>query len=317
MNTKKQRVPNFPDFKKLELEDKDEIESIVKQFDPYSDYNFVSLFSYDVDEEVQISKLNGNLIVRFSDYVSSELFYSFLGNNSLENTIHTLLKHSEVSGLTPKLKLIPEVNFLEKKIFNAFFIEEDRDNFDYLLSTEEISKLNGRKYEKKRNKINTFLKSNSNIKSALIDLKDSATHTQIYEVFSLWEKTKGKEGSETIHELKAIKKLLSNIHYFNVLCLGIYIDGIIKGFTITEISHNNVAIFHFTKADSSFKGIFEYIYQQIAQELFKKGSIFLNREQDLGLPGLRAAKKSWRPIKYLKKYTISPKTKVPTKLSSP
>ena len=102
------KIPFFPKFKNLEISDKKEVETITHQFEPYSDYNFVSLWSYNVKEEIQISKLNDNLVIKFTDYISGNPFYSFLGNNLVEDTISKLLKHSKTLNIPPLLKLIPE-----------------------------------------------------------------------------------------------------------------------------------------------------------------------------------------------------------------
>jgi hypothetical protein len=90
-----------------------------------------------------------------------------------------------------------------------------------------------------------------------------------------------------------------------LLSYGIFIDGQLEAFTINELLPSKYAITHFTKADPTKVGVFEFLYHELAKQLHAKGAFYLNREQDLGLEGLRAAKMSWRPIKFLKKYTIS------------
>ena len=67
-------ITNFPNFKKLGLEDKPLIESFVKRYLPYSDFNFVSLWSYDTDNSYEISYLNKNLVIKQDDYITNEPF---------------------------------------------------------------------------------------------------------------------------------------------------------------------------------------------------------------------------------------------------
>lgn len=74
-------IPEFPKFKHIELIDKEEIEQITHKYPPYSDFNFVSMWSWDIKGEIRISKLNNNLVVRFTDYLSGNPFFSFLGDN--------------------------------------------------------------------------------------------------------------------------------------------------------------------------------------------------------------------------------------------
>lgn len=71
-------IPEFPNFKKIELSDQKEIESFTSKFPPYSDFNFTSLWSWDTHTNMQISILNKNLVIRFNDYLSDSFFYSLL-----------------------------------------------------------------------------------------------------------------------------------------------------------------------------------------------------------------------------------------------
>src|SRR5688572_17995075 len=101
-------IPRFPRFKKLSLEDKDEIEAVIKGFPPYSDYNFVSLLSWNTNERIEVAKLYENLVIKFEDYVTNEIFYSFLGVRYVDKTLNTLLARAKNEGVSPTLRLIPE-----------------------------------------------------------------------------------------------------------------------------------------------------------------------------------------------------------------
>src|SRR6185436_18008967 len=92
-------LPEFPNFKSLELSDKGAIEAITKKFPPYSDFNFVSMWAWDIKGEVRVSQLYGNLIVRFTDYLTGEPFYSFLGDSKVNETVRALLELSKRDGL--------------------------------------------------------------------------------------------------------------------------------------------------------------------------------------------------------------------------
>lgn len=72
-------IPAFPRFKHLDLDDQAEFDLFTGQYPPYSEFNFVNLFCYDTTGDCQVSILNGNLVVRFRDYVTREPFFSFLG----------------------------------------------------------------------------------------------------------------------------------------------------------------------------------------------------------------------------------------------
>lgn len=300
--------PIFPQFTYLKLQNKEEIEQITKIFPPYSDYNFTSLWSFNIENDIEISLLNENFVVKFRDYISNQPFYSFLGKNDVKNTISILLKFLKGKNLPPILKLIPEIDIIEdREKLSSCLILEDRDNFDYIYAAEDMAALCGSKYEKKRNKVNKFRREYPSAKTVLIDLKKKTVYKELFDVFSLWELRKKKQKDDTIHELTAIKRLLDASHIFELVCLGIYFEGSLKAFSITEVISDKYGIFHFVKGDPYYTGIFEFLYTSTAKELQKRGCVYINREQDLGISGLREAKSSWQPVNFLKKYTIAAK----------
>lgn len=300
-------IPDFPKFKKLTLEDQEDINKYTKILPPYSDYNFVSLYSYNTKEFIEISVLQNNLVVKFQDYITNKPFYSFIGNNNLKETISELLSLSVENGLNPSLKLIPEINIANNiSLLEKYNILEDPDNFDYILSVDEIKTLQGNKYRGKRNFVNRFIRTYGEKEINVLDLTDIKIQTQIEELFFLWEKAKRQTREDTETELSAIKRLLKAADFFNLIPIGIYHDGKLIAFSIDELLRNNYSIIHFEKADTNYVGIFQYLKQATAKHIDQLGGKYINYEQDLGIPGLRQAKQSWNPVDYLKKYIISP-----------
>lgn len=301
-------IPKFPIFKKLTIQDKDVIEAFVRQYPPYSDYNFVSLWCYNTKDSIEISMLNENLVVKFLDYFGIEHFYSFLGSKKTEQTIITLLNYSQRNNAAKELILIPEINLIsDKKVFENFLVTEDEDNFDYILSADSLSKLSGNKFGPKRNFVNRFTKNYPKATVSIFDLNDPDIQAQMEKLFSIWEKQTNKNSSETENELTAIRRLLKSASNFSLVCTGIFMEGELIAFSIDEVLKDNYAIIHFEKADTSYIGIFQYLKQQAAKHLNQLGCRYINYEQDLGIPGLRKAKKSWQPMDYLKKYIIKNK----------
>ena len=101
-------IPQFPKFKKLELSDKKDVEEFTLKYPPYSDHNFAGTWSWDVKDEMQISKLNNNYVIRFINYITGEPFYTFLGETKVNETAKELLEFSIKEKIKPQLELIPE-----------------------------------------------------------------------------------------------------------------------------------------------------------------------------------------------------------------
>lgn len=298
-------IPTFPNFKKLELADKEEFEKHTKKYAPYSDYNFVSIYSYDTEDLIKVSQHLGNLVVMFTDYITNKPFLSFIGNTNIVQTIDNLLAYSQNNNLPAELALIPEVAVMTDEDLSQFTISEDADNYDYVLSVDKIKTLSGNKYRGKRNFVNRFIYKYGIQEIKMLDLGSTAIHKEIEDLFFLWEKEKGKTRNETQTELTAIRRLLSASSSFNLIPIGIYLDNKLSAFSIDEAVQENYAVIHFEKADTNYTGIFQYLKQSTAQHVATLGCKYINYEQDLAIPGLKQAKQSWGPVSYLKKYRIT------------
>jgi uncharacterized protein len=298
-------IPKFPKFKKLEIDDFHAIEKFTRQFPPYNDFEFASLWSYNTLGANLISLLNDNLVIKIQDFITGDFFYSFLGYNHIKDTIEILINRSKKENLGNKLFLVPEINFSQTDSLQKYFlIQEDPNSFDYILSVDEIAKLKGKKYYDKRNLVNRFEKFYKNHIVKDLDLSNKATQQEIESLFYVWEKRKGKQRSETAIELTAVKKLFELTNILKILANGVYYNNQLIGFTTYHKVHKEYAIMTFEKGDTFYEGIYAFLNHQAAKNLQKLGCIYLNYEQDLGIPGLKRAKMLWRPIFFLKKYTI-------------
>lgn len=301
-------LPVFPTFKKLELIDRDFIEGFTKQFPPYIDFEFIDLWIYNPGSDTTISLLNNNLVVKRQDYVTNDFFYSFLGYQNTKETIKKLLLISKKENLLPQLKHIPEINItLPSDSQEHFSIKEDPDNFDYILSVNELADLKGGKYYDKRNLVNRFKKLYPEHKIKCLNLTEDSVQQDIKELFYLWEKQKEKKRSETEIELIAVKKLFDLADICNISGLGVYHKNRLIGFTTYHRLQDTYAGMSLEKGDNRYQGIYAFLNHETAKLLKELGAQYLNYEQDLGIPGLKKAKQLWRPVFYLKKYIIEEK----------
>lgn len=293
-------IPQFPAFKKLEITDRDEVEAITRNFPPYSDFNFTSMWVWDVTGRTALSRLHDNLVVRFADYLTGMPFYSFIGANKLNETAQVLLSHSEKEGTAPSLRLVPAeaATLLDPALFH---IVEDPDNFDYCASAKEMSEHKGQKFMKKRNHIRKF-KGKNNPSYALLNLADTAVCEKQRELFRKWSLFKEKNFNE--HEFAAFERFLSMPkNDFSVG--GVFVEDSLEAFWVTETVAPGFSISHFEKANSfAYPGIYQFLKQEHATVLVGKGIVQVNLEQDLGIPGLRENKSSYNSL-FLKKYVVS------------
>ena len=123
----------FPEFKPVTLEDRESIQNHTHMYDPYSDFNFFSLWAWDTDNKRQISELNGNLVLLITEYNTEEPLLSFLGTNKPTETALELLKYAEENNLSTTLRYLPEVS-AEGIESDEVLVSEDRGDFDYIFS---------------------------------------------------------------------------------------------------------------------------------------------------------------------------------------
>lgn len=297
---------NFPNFTKLEIEHQELIESVTQLHPPYSDFNFVSMWSYNVEDDLEFSFLNDNLILCFRDYITNQPFLTFIGNNDVVDTADSLIAHAKKHNLHEELKLIPE-HSLSDQLTETFTIKEDVDNHDYILSAHDIQTLPGTRYYSKRKLINKFMKRlDEGWKYETIDISDIKIQKQIIDVFNTWAKDYDKSPIETKHEYIALNRLLSHANNLDVHAIGIYFHDLLQGYIVYEIIHNDHAIFHFAKANPQYKELFT-VLMKLAADALPQQIQYINYEQDLGLMHLREAKRYWYPSHYLKKYIVSTK----------
>lgn len=297
-------LPIYPKLKPLELTDKYDIEELVSSYPPYSDFNFVSLWSWNIHDSAKVGTLNGNLVVLFQDYITNEAFFTFIGEQHVQETVDTLLSNTSKFNVINELRLIPE-HTIRLLSADGYEVMEDNDNHDYIVSIQDISEMKGTAYLSKRNHVNRFTREfghTSHLRH--IDIRSQKQQEQILTVFETWQRARAKLDTETINELKAIQRLFQGTHIFDLHSMGLFFESELVAFAIHEKVQQKYVVFHFEKADTNYVGIFEYCKRHVSTALLNDGSVYMNLEQDLGIEGLRKAKQSYRPVHFLKKYTV-------------
>ncbi len=299
-------IPKFPEFKPLTFEDKKLIQEHTDKFDPYSDFNFFSLWSWDTEGKRMISEHNGNLVVLITEYNTEEPLLSFLGTNKTEETVIDLIKYATENDISTTLRYVPEISVEKIKESKMLLVREDRDDYDYLFSVPELNALKGRKYKNKRQLYKWFESDNPDVEFIQKNLINTSNSDEIEAIIKIWENNKQNQekDSDLEHETTAIYKLLSAQKADSITISSLRVNGVVSAFSIDETLPEGYVISHFCKADSSYRGIYDYLNTKITERLLQKEAKFWNWEQDLGIEGLRSAKMNYRPIAFLKKFRI-------------
>ena len=198
------------------------------------------------------------------------------------------------------------VDYLKENYPDKFDYTEERDLFDYVYDGDSMRELKGRKNVKKRNHINYFLKEyEGRFEYRLLDENDFDACLKLVEEWTSNKEENGQVDEEMEEELIGIKKLFNSFPVIKdkLKIAGIFIDGKLEAFTMGDYLNPNMALIHIEKANPSIRGLYPYINQQFLVNEFSDVE-FVNREEDLGIEGLRKAKLSYHPVKFVEKYTV-------------
>lgn len=305
VSTKRPLIASYPRFSKLQIKQKPIFDDFAHKYGYYCDFNFANLFCWDIDEDVQVSLLNGNLVVRRQDYLRGEYLYSILGNKKIDESLAQLLKNTEV------LNWVPEIVVKNIKDKNRFVIENDRDSHDYVFNVKDLVELKGNKYKNARNRLNKFKKEferYDELEVTTTSVVDLDRFKCFQDVFYTWKKGKGLNEKETARERKAIDRLLEHCHKLNMLIIEIKLGNKLVAFSVNNIASPGYAITHFEKAIKIHKYFNAFVVHEVARMQGNFGIQIVNWEDDLGFPGLRQNKSSYRPKEMLNKYQITLKS---------
>ena len=159
---------------------------------------------------------------------------------------------------------------------DKYRVSENRDYADYLYDAEKLRTLPGKKYHKKKNHINAFLKEyEGRWEYRSLGPEDRA------EVFALLDRWRASKNDDVGHHIEA------------------EIEG-------TYNAARKMAIIHNEKANADIRGLYALINREFLIHEFPDAEL-VNREDDMGLPGLRKAKESYYPIAMVKKFMIEEK----------
>lgn len=212
--------------------------------------------------------------------------------------------------LNQKLKLYL-VDEDAKNILNLpedkYSVVEERDYFDYVYNAKELMTLPGKRYHKKKNHLNAFLKEYAGRYEIRIPQCACEDRMKIFEFLERWHVARNIDDdyNRDDYELDGIKYILSNCDMIKYYMMSVYVDGKLEAFTLgTYLVEEKTAYIHVEKANPEIRGLYPFVNQQFLINCFPDAEL-VNREDDMGLEGLRKAKMSYNPVDLVKKYTIS------------
>lgn len=278
-------IPEYPEFSEVTLDMRSEIDPELKAARAgVSEFTFANLYLFRSTYSYRVSRLrDGGLVISGEDS-QGEFFMCPGGLPTGELAYELFARFRCMKCVTEAQKGPLEERGLE--------VTPDRDNFDYLHLREEMSGLRGRRFHRKKNLVNFF---NRAYGAEALPLLDERTDDAV-EVLTAW--AGGRDGPT---DYEAAAEALEKLSILGLCGYIYYVEGGPAAYTLGEELTPDTFAVHFEKGVDGYKGLLQYVNQSFASMLPEKYR-YVNREQDLGEPGLRKSKMSYRPAAFVKKY---------------
>ncbi len=283
----------------LEIGHQNAFDNFYREFPAFysCEYSFRTLFLWHDSYPVRWHLRDSRLFIhhRFSDFVM------FPPGESLSVDDFLAISDEFIAcGRSGNYSFVPEKYVKENpQLKNYFYIKHNTGNSDYVYGTEKLVKLSGR-LSRKKNLVSQFRRNNPDISCRTLSASELA---KAVELALAWENGSATSDHPLAFESKAIRRAIEHFDELKLQSLGLFSGGRLQAYSVFSHFCNDTFLVHFEKSNPECKGAFQTINNETAKHLKDKCS-FINREQDLGLPGLRKAKQSYHPDFMLSSYML-------------
>ncbi|MDR3602233.1 MAG: phosphatidylglycerol lysyltransferase domain-containing protein [Desulfosporosinus sp.] len=294
-------------FKEIELNDKIWMEPLLSTADMSGCHqNFTNIFAWSKTYYYRVAQVNDYLVVK--GILDNIPYYFYPAGSGDIMTVFELMQADAVAcGHDFVLAGVSPENMAElKRMFPEHFeYKEMRESFDYVYLLDKLVTLAGNKLHSKRNYINRFNKENQNWSFEKISLENLA---ECWEMNLQWCQINSNHEDEIAKESCAVRRCFQHFTALGLEGGLIRAEGKVIAFTMGELLNSDTYVIHIEKAFAEIVGAYQMINREFAAFIQKNypQQIYVNREEDMGLEGLRKAKLSYHPdkmeVKYLATY---------------
>jgi len=302
---------------RITLEDRAFLDTFLNGFDyKTSGLSYTSLFMWRNINSFSWKQIGDYLCITGADNLDPDLDDTFMfppltstGTYDPESLRRTILEASEAfreRGLSFAMKLVPfhMLDIFSEAMPGALVFEADRPNFDYVYDTKDLIELSGRAYHTKKNHLNYFL---ANYKYEYGEMTPDMTDDAM-EFIDAFNERKGLEDPHEWllldFERQAMRDVFLNLDTVGYLSGVIRIGGKIEAISIGGRLGTKTVTVHVEKANTDYRGLYQAINNEFCKAMAANVKR-INREEDMGIAGLRKAKLSYKPVKFVEKYIVT------------
>ena len=282
-------------FERLTLERKADLDRYLMNCGQRGcEYSFVNLFLWGRQKAAEVD----GYLVLFSHFNGHSVYPFPVGQGDVRPVLDAIIADSQQRGIPCRLTSLnqADMELLEAYYPGKFRFRCDRSDFDYVYNIDDLAELRGKKFQQKRNHLNRF---EQNYPDWRVEPITGETMSDAAAVIEKWFRTKRETDPEMDLGLEqvALRRAFENFDALGLEGLVLYAGGEPVAVTVGSRLSQDTFDVHFEKARDEIQGAYGAINRAFARHLREKYPElrYLNREDDLGLPGLRKAKQSYNP----------------------
>jgi len=287
-------IPVYPAARPLELADRALFQELFHSLQPMvSEFSFANLFLFRQVHQYTVTDVADSLVVFGCGYDSSPYFLPPLSGERGKTARRLLGDGHSLYGADEQF-------VAEHLSGDDFIVTADRDSDDYLYLRSELAELPGNRFHKKKNRINYFTSRHNYSVEPF-----SGKHLEgTLQLMDEWQRIRGDETSRSLTaETAATREGLLLAAELGLAGVVVLIDGHVAAFALGELLNDATTVCHFEKAGPFHEGLAQLVNREFSRSQ-PSGCIYINREQDLGESGLRAAKLSYHPVAMVRKFRV-------------
>ena len=296
-------IPQFPQFKPIQLEDRAVMGEIIWKYQPQtSEWSFTNLFIWRSHYGFQWSLYRDWALLLSTANPQELFFHQPIGPPSRLDVVRKCLQwlREEKGEKNPRIERADSRLVDEIRDAPDLVVEPTREQFDYIYRSKDLIQLAGRKYHGKRNHINKFFQTYAFTYSPL----EERHLRECLELGGFWcEVRRCEEDMNLMGEWEAVREALAHFSELKIQGGVILIQDKVEAFSLGERLNPETAVVHIEKANPEIPELYAMINQQFCEKNWSNVPM-INREQDLGEPGLRQAKLSYLPDHLVEKFRI-------------
>lgn len=289
-------------FKNVELNDKQWMEPLIAKADMRACHqNFTNILAWSEIYNYRVAQVHDFLVVKGRLDEQHYYFYP-AGQGDIKVVLEEMKQDALDCGHDLVLFGVSPENIEEmNRVFpEQFEFQEMRDSFDYVYLLEKLVSLSGNKLHSKRNHINRF-KQNNSWSFELITPENIA---ECWEMNLAWCEQHEANKEEIAKESCAVRRCFENFGPLGLEGGLIRVDEKVIAYTMGERLNSDTYVIHIEKAFGEIQGAYQIINREFAEFVQMNYSqlLYMNREEDMGLEGLRKAKSSYYPFRMEEKF---------------